>query len=421
MIRQWPRTLASVGLVWAVGVACGSASDSSAPGGDGGKRPVDGGQEDSTAPGDDATFARDDADDPGDAGDEAATDDAGDATDDASPSDAAGGDASGIDDGGGAADGGTPADGGTAGDGGSGGDGGNASTGDAGTVSPTADGGSSCDFTGTWASAIRIDVTWAAGGIFDIVIAPGSGTIKQWLLSTRTVSGTAVTDSAVVCGIELPDFDGNPGLANETYGIRFPDSLFDSGNLAAFPIAGTISGSTPTATYATQPTAVLLGLTLAAPATDPWPATITTESDDDLDKKPGVTADVVPPSGGNGFSFVPLDFSVVTSPTTVPRADRLYLAIRQVTAISSTFTDCDDSSGSVTVPQLSDPTMLTTKYAIDSHVVGCGLAGKTTDCSANQTSFVDQNQPIFVPSATTFVSKRLPGGATCATVRAQFP
>jgi hypothetical protein len=283
--------------------------------------------------------------------------------------------------------------------------------------SGTTDGGA-CNFTGTWGAEITIDVTWAAGGLLNIVIAPGSGTIKQWLLSTRTQSGKTVTDTAVVCGIELPDFQGNPQLVNETYGIRFPNSLFDNGGLTTFAINGTVSGSTPTATYTTTPAAALLGLTLANATTAVWPATITTEIDEDNDSKPGITANVVPPGGGS--SYVPLDISVISFPTTVARADELYVAIRQVTSVTAQFSDCDHSSGSVTVPQITDSSTSTKKYAIDSHVIGCRVTGTETDCSANQTTFVDENQPVFTPTATTFASARMPTGTTCATVRGQF-
>ena len=285
---------------------------------------------------------------------------------------------------------------------------------DADAGSGTTDGGA-CNFTGTWGAEITIDVTWAAGGILNIVIAPGSGTIKQWLLSTRTQSGKTVTDTAVVCGIQLPDFQGNAQLVNETYGIRFPNSLFDNGGLTTFAINGTVSGSTPTATYTTTPAAALLGLTLANATTAVWPATITTEIDEDDDSKPGITANVVPPGGG--YSYVPLDISVISFPTTVARADELYVVIRQVTSVTAQFSDCDHSSGSVTVPQITDSSTSTKKYAIDSHVIGCSVNGTETDCSANQTTFVDENQPVFTPTATTFVSARMPTGTTCATVR----
>jgi hypothetical protein len=443
MTRHWSRAIFSLGMLTAALVpACGGDSsdtvappgedagrkDSSASGGDNSK--------DSGSVGDDATIG--DA-----AGDDATGGDATGGADDASDAGRASGDASGDSGGDGAGltdapaggnvegggDGGveagaTPVDGGH-----DGGDSGGSTPGnDAGPDGSARDGGaapdgSTCNFAGTWAAEITMDVSWAAGGLADIVIAPGSGTIKQWILSTRTQSGTIVTDTAVACGIQLPDFQGNALLVNETWGIRFPNDLFDSGNLASFSMNGTVSGSTPTATYTTTPAAVLLGLTLPNAATAVWPSTITTEVDEDKDRKPGITANVAPPGGG--FSYVPLDISVTFAPTTVPRADHLYVAIRQVTSVNAQFTDCDHASGSVTVPQITDPsnpnTATNKKYAIDSHVIGCSVTGSATDCSANQTTFVDGNQPVFVPSATTFTSVRLASGATCATVRSAFP
>jgi hypothetical protein len=222
-----------------------------------------------------------------------------------------------------------------------------------------------------------------------------------------------------VCGIELPDFQSSMLLTPvETYGIRFPNGLFDSGNLTSFTINGTVSGSTPTATYTTSPAAALLGLTLGNATTAVWPATITSEVDEDNDTKPGITAAVVAPGGG--YSYVPLNFFVVSNPTGVARADELYVAIRQVTSVSAQFSDCDHASGSVTVPQITDSSGVTPtkKYAIDSHVIGCRHASDGTDCTSAETTFVDNNQPVFVPAATTFSATRLPSNATCAAVRA---
>jgi hypothetical protein len=431
MARHWPRSVLALGVLYvcfgAVAAACGSgSSDTGTTGGTSPKE--DAGQKDSTAPDGDDFSSGDATTDDATGGDDATADDAADGGDDATGNDG-GDDATGDDaaDGAAAADagdavaesgadagldgGGTP--GTDAGDGGQASDGG--TTVDAGSDASTHDSGSTggdsgtCDFAGTWASEIAINVSWAAGGSFDIVISPGSGTIKQWLLGTRTVSGTTVTDTTSLCGIQLPAFNSTN---NETYGITFPNSLFDGSDISTFSIPGTVSGSTPTAAYTTTPVAVLLGLTLANPTTATWPATISTEVDEDLDTKPGVTANV---AQGASFSNVPLDFTVLLNPNGVARSNRLYVAIRQITSVSAHFTDCDHTSGTVTVPQINS------KYAIDSHVIGCGLAGSATDCSANQTSFVDQNQPVFVPKTTTFTSTRVAAGTTCATVRGTFP
>ena len=288
------------------------------------------------------------------------------------------------------------------------------------TRDPTADRRSgACNFAGTWGAEITIDVTWAAGGILDIVIAPGSGTIKQWLLSTRTQNGKTVTDTAVVCGIQLPDFQGNAAarqrdlrhpVPEHALRQRGPDPVRDQRHRLGLDADRDVHDDTRRRAARASP--------WPTPTTAVWPATITTEIDEDGDSKPGITANVVPPAGG--FSYVPLDISVISFPTTVARADELYLAIRQVTSVSAQFTDCDHSAGSVTVPQITDSSYGTKKYAIDSHVIGCSVNGTGTDCSANQTTFVDENQPVFVPTATTYASARLPTGATCATVRSQF-
>jgi hypothetical protein len=81
----------------------------------------------------------------------------------------------------------------------------------------------------------------------------------------------------------------------------------------------------------------------------------------------------------------------------------------------------------VTIPKI--PNTNTGKYAIDSHVLGCHVTGTSNDCSTtaplgqtSQAAFVDQNQPLFVPSGTTtFTSARMSSTATCADVRQQLP
>jgi hypothetical protein len=273
--------------------------------------------------------------------------------------------------------------------------------------------GASCDFTGTWATRIVIDVNWVPQGIMGVILAPGSGQITQWLLSKRSVNGSDTTDTASVCGIALPDFSGTAIAGGEKYGIQFPDALFDSGDLQTFTITGTLSGSGPGATFSTSPTAVLLGLTLSSPTSAPWPATITTEVDSDMDGKPGVTA-WVSQDADAGYSEIQVDpFG--------GRGDRVYLAIRQVTSISGNALDCDAFSGLVNIPQIADTTG-TPKYAIDSHVLGCRLTDDAGDCSAGQTTFVDTTQPVFSPSgATTFASVRVADDATCMTARQRLP
>jgi hypothetical protein len=131
--------------------------------------------------------------------------------------------------------------------------------------------------------------------------------------------------------------------------------------------------------------------------------------DQDMDGNPGVTVNV---ATGSVYSNVPVDLFKTA------RADKLYLAIRQVTQIAATVTDCDHASGNVTIPQLPSGSG---NFGINSHVIGCEIAGGTTSCTTMQTQFVDATQPTFTPGTSTFASARLAAGATCATVRAQLP
>jgi hypothetical protein len=290
----------------------------------------------------------------------------------------------------------------------------------------TPDGG--CDFDGTWGSRITIDVSWSPQGLTGIILAPGTGQIRQWVRGRRVQSGaarTALSDVSVVCGIELPDFKETTIAGGETYGVSFPNTLFDDGYLPTFTVNGALNGTTPLspgATYSTTTTAALLGLTMANPTTDPWPATIVTPVDMDQDGKPGVTAGA---AQGPGYSEIPTEIPAAFQQPA--RATALYLAIRQVTVVTATVMDCNHMTGTVGIPQI-QTSPGNSKYAIDSHVLGCALADggdctiSTPSQQGSQASFVDNSQPVFTPSGMTeFSSVRLATNATCADVRAALP
>jgi hypothetical protein len=106
------------------------------------------------------------------------------------------------------------------------------------------------------------------------------------------------------------------------------------------------------------------------------------------------------------------------------RADELYVGIRQVTAVTATVVDWDHMTGTVSIPEIDS------KYAIDSHVIGCELVdgGECTTTapsgSLSQSAFVDNPQPVFTPSGSSnFESLRIPAdaGASCETVRTLLP
>ena len=284
------------------------------------------------------------------------------------------------------------------------------------------EGGSICNFGGTWGMKMTIAVDWIPQGITSIFIAPGQGTIVQWVKSTRVQTGNTTTESASVCGIALPDFSGTNFVGGETYGVRFPASLFDviapdggwSDHIPPFTTTGTLSDSTPNATYTTTLSAALMGLTLANPTTATWPATINTAVDTDQDGNYGIT---IATAQGSPYSDVPVDISKT-------RANQLYVVIRQVSSLSGAASDCDHISGTATIPKLPSPQGGPTsngKYAIDSHIIGCGLVGGGK-CSPAQASFADGTQPVFSPSGTTvFTSVRVASNATCADVRQLLP
>jgi hypothetical protein len=273
-----------------------------------------------------------------------------------------------------------------------------------------------CDQNGTWGSEITIDVSWQPQGINQVALAAGTGQIKQWIKGDRTQTGTALSDQTSVCAILLPDFKGS--VLNETYGVRFPDRLFDTaGYLHPFTVNSAVSRLTPGASFNSTTNAVLLGIDLGQPTMDPWPPFVTPAIADDMDMdgKPGVTALV---AQGTGYSNIPAEFPPLFQQ--LPRASEVYLAIRQVTIVNATVNDCNDISGTVSIPPLPSMDGGPPKPGIDSHVLGCALEDGG-DCTASEAAFLDNTQPVFTPTgATTFKSVRMKPGATCADVRAKL-
>ena len=300
-----------------------------------------------------------------------------------------------------------------------------ATTQDGGVVNtPGFDGG--CNFNGTWATQIKIDVTWQPQGLMSVILASGSGTITQWVKGERVQTATAplqLSDNSIVCGIDLPDFQATALGLNEVYGVRFPDSLFDDGYIPPFTVNGALTlQAGGTFGYSSTPTAVLLGLTMQDPTTDPWPATVATEVDQDMDGNPGVTIAVAqgplatPTATATDYSYIPTGVPAPFMPTNV--ASSLDVAIRQVTVSSGTVQNCNTITGTVSIP------MIASKAAIDSHVLGCELVdgGQCTTGASSEAAFVDNSQPVFTPSGTTsFQAIRVAPGSTCADVRALLP
>ena len=289
---------------------------------------------------------------------------------------------------------------------------------------PGFDGG--CDFNGTWATQIKIDVTWEPQGLTSVILASGSGTITQWVKGVRVQTAAAplqLSDNSVACGIDLPDFQATTLGLNEVYGVRFPDSLFDDGYIPPFTVNGALTlQSNGTFSYSTTPTAVLLGLTMMSPASDPWPSTVTTAVDQDMDGNPGVTIAVAqgplatPTTTATDYSYIPTGVPAPFMPINL--ASSLYVAIRQVTTTIGTVQDCNTITGTVGIQTIDG------KAAIDSHVLGCELldGGECTTGASSEAAFVDNTQPVFTPSGTTsFTSIRVPKGSSCEYVRSMLP
>jgi hypothetical protein len=288
--------------------------------------------------------------------------------------------------------------------------------GDSGGVGEPDGGPPTCDFSGTWATKVTINVNWTPQGLTGVILAPGSGVIQQWILSTRTVTGTATADTAQVCGIALPDFSGTSFVGGETYGVRFPNALFDNGYVPSFLISGTVADNSPTASFSTKASAVLIGLTLANPTTATWPATVTTAVDSDKDGNPGVTVNAAtgPIPGRDSGTYSPFAVDVLSD-----RANQLFLVIRQVTQLTGAAVDCNHLAGTATIPKI--PNTSSGKYAIDSHIIGCNLIAGGT-CSSSQITFIDDTQPVFSPTGSaTFTSVRIKNGSLCSDVRTAFP
>jgi hypothetical protein len=282
------------------------------------------------------------------------------------------------------------------------------------------DGG--CDYNGTWATRITIDVNWTPQGIENLILTSGSGTITQWVKGVRvqgppTPTGAlSLSDDSVVCGIALPDFQST---LNEVFGVRFPDKLFDEGYIPPFTINGALTPQPMGGlAYSTTPTAVLLGVTMANPTTDPWPTTVmaVNENDQDQDNHPGVTVAVatgplaMPTTFASSYSYIPTGVPLPLQPADL--ASSLYLAIRQVTVATGAPVDCNTITGTVSIPTASD-----SKPAINSHILGCGLVDGGA-CTASEGAFVDNSEPIFTPTGTTtFETIRVANDAGCGDVR----
>lgn len=260
-----------------------------------------------------------------------------------------------------------------------------------------------CDFSGTWAVKFDIPVSWR----FNMGISGGSGVIEQWALVTRRMTqGQTIEEEVRPCGSAIPTYRSLAIYGGESYGVSFPNSLFDSGDLPTLMGETTLSGRAPGDTYNTAPLPITLGVNLPHADTAPWPKRTTDLTpfviDSDHDGQPGVTAW----AREDGELMLP---PVNTSKS--HRAHRFHIALRNIIGARGTVVSCDRFEGEAVVPMVSG------KPAIHSTILGCELTDSSL-CSRGQATLANTFQPAYQlgPNSRS-VMVRVADGTSCAEVR----
>jgi hypothetical protein len=264
---------------------------------------------------------------------------------------------------------------------------------------PTGAGGTAggCPALATFSQAehIVMNVTWPN----TLGTSGGTGQVHVWAKTTFTASGNNLMATSQACGSVLPPTGLNAIAGGGSVLIQIPDATWDLPSMPRFQFSATQTGWNAGSTISYTSTAPI-GLTLADPTNGAWPGTITTAVDADNDMKPGYTA---VPATTAGRVLPPTSLNTATN-----RADRVYLATRNVFMVTATRDACDHAAGPITVAHF------------DSHVVGCHVSGGS-DCTTAQSNFVDQNRTIYQAGTSTIEIKVVPAAATCADVRAALP
>jgi hypothetical protein len=256
-------------------------------------------------------------------------------------------------------------------------------------------GGCSALATFSQAEHIVMNVTWPN----TLGTSGGTGQVHVWAKTTFTASGNNLMATSQACGSVLPPTGLNAIAGGGSVLVQIPDATWDLPSMPRFQFPATQTGWDSGSTISYTSTA-LIGLTLTDPANAAWPGTITTAVDADGDTMPGYTA---APATTAGHVLLPTSLNTASN-----RADRVYLATRNVFMVTATRNACDHASGPITVAHF------------DSHVVGCHVSGGN-DCTTAQANFVDQNRTIYQAGTSTIEIKVVPAAATCADVRAALP
>jgi cysteine-rich repeat protein len=275
---------------------------------------------------------------------------------------------------------------------------------------------STCQLSGNWAMKVTAKVTWTGAALVD-----GQGEIDQWALLkiVQPAGDTAFTATLKPCGLTIPDFHSAPSFGDETYGITFAASGWDSPKMPTFNFSGQLSNLSPGATFQTTTAAILIGLTIGPPAnpTEQWPDPYTKLSstpgyaivDSDNDTLPGITATAKTGQiAGSASMYKDIIWDLGNPALTNPsRTNKLFVVVRQIASQKGTLESCLTISG-------------TTLAAIDNHIVGCVASTNNTgmDCKPDLLDFA---RPKYTTTSATFVAQQIGSQETCGAVRTAVP
>jgi hypothetical protein len=248
----------------------------------------------------------------------------------------------------------------------------------------------------TYAAHVKAQVSWPG----NVALQGGRGTLHIWMKATLSFQGNTIAGTAFPCGNEIPDITATFVGGSKKLGTTVPPHVWNAPAMPRVPITGVQTGSDVGSTLSIHRSITLIGLSMKNPTGD-WPASYwdITPVDSDGDGKPGIT---VLTKRGPQYQLPRL--GILTS----ARADKIYVASRTIMSLSGKRDSCDTVSGPAVLERF------------DNHVVGCHVDGGT-DCSADQTGFLDDNRVIFTTRAATFRAVKVAPTATCEDVRAAVP
>jgi hypothetical protein len=271
-----------------------------------------------------------------------------------------------------------------------------------------------CDFSGNWAIIIRIPVTWPEA---PLVLHAGTGEVVQWNISHR-LRDSALTyhELTMPCGIYLPDLTGSVLTNNQKFGIRFPNQMYDDGDIPPVVFSTTASAVGNDVSWSAGPVSLLTGLLMSDPANTPWPTSFPTNQtpDEDKDGALGVTVLPVDPMTDSSYNWPPVGLPAALGQD-YPRAKRISVVVRSVANLHGSVSSCDEMRAGVDIVDIGGTA------ALNSMVIGCvKTTGET--CSDSEASFVNSARPQFTPSGPgTLASVRIPDTAGCPDVRSRLP